>query len=536
MDFSPYSETLKQLNDEYIGYVISADRRITGVLHRMLKIAMESGDPLLTGYVYHSKAHAEYYITGNYRAFLKSLKLSARYLLRCPDKSEMKHVYYMIAIDAMNKGLMDIAHHYAVLSRNAAYEAGQHDTAMIIDGMIAVLLMRMGSYEEALENVLRSYNGILEDREHPMYHLNLVIACISEGTARLELGRMEEASGKYADAVRYIEENDITIEPNTLLDLAVLGMKIALRKNDETAVKERFESLIERMGGTVQILDQMTDLEQILSLLLDCGDHERASRLMEAVGAHEIPDDANHARRIRNGMKIDYYTATGDRESLHKAYEEEESENGSVAGGQKGNQGLANELIRLTNELLREQESIRRENELIRQMANTDALCDIPNRYALNTQLETTFENAYRERRRMGLCLMDVDGLKAYNDTYGHAAGDDCLVRIGEVLKRFSRDEGAFVARYGGDEFVLLFADKTDEEITASLLHLTGAMPLKLSAGVCNAVPDNRHRSWDFLAIADKALYMIKKTKKAAAGIARRSQEKDFLICDLSLE
>ena len=92
IDFGRYDENLKKLNEEYIGYAVSADRRMTGVLRRMLKIARESGDPMLIGYVYHSMANADYYITGNYRAFLKNLMLSARYLLRCPDKSEMKNV------------------------------------------------------------------------------------------------------------------------------------------------------------------------------------------------------------------------------------------------------------------------------------------------------------------------------------------------------------------------------------------------------------------------------------------------------------
>ena len=194
MDFSHYDENIKKLNDEYINYVISADKRVTEVLDKMLDLATKMEDPLLTGYVYHSKAHAEYYITGNYRKFLKNIKLSASYLLRSPNNSEMKSVYYMIMIDALNKGLLDIAHHYAVLSRNVALEAGQKDTALIVEGMIAVLLMRMGSYEEALKSINRSYEGIIEDKEHPTYHLNIVIANVSKGTAELELGRIEKAS------------------------------------------------------------------------------------------------------------------------------------------------------------------------------------------------------------------------------------------------------------------------------------------------------------------------------------------------------
>ena len=103
-----------------------------------------------------------------------------------------------------------------------------------------------------------------------------------------------------------------------------------------------------------------------------------------------------------------------------------------------------------------------------RAQAITDALTGLPNRRALMRDLELAFGGAGSERRRL-LALLDLDGFKAYNDTFGHPAGDALLTRLGGKLGEQVAPWGC-AYRMGGDEFcVLLQFDGQRPELLASL-------------------------------------------------------------------
>lgn len=97
-------------------------------------------------------------------------------------------------------------------------------------------------------------------------------------------------------------------------------------------------------------------------------------------------------------------------------------------------------------------------HQRMREMALTDALTGVANRRAFDLTLRREFSRAKRFARSLALVLMDIDDFKRYNDTYGHQAGDERLKQIARLVSKSVRAED-FVARYGGDEFVILLAD-----------------------------------------------------------------------------
>jgi diguanylate cyclase (GGDEF)-like protein len=170
-----------------------------------------------------------------------------------------------------------------------------------------------------------------------------------------------------------------------------------------------------------------------------------------------------------------------------------------------------------------------RELERNRRMAATDPLTRAANRRALDDALRRELARSQRSRKPLSLLLLDLDGLKAINDTFGHAAGDRALRAVARCARQVVR-RCDLVARIGGDEFAVLLPE-TDaagaraigQRIRSKLAEAsTSSLPLRLSLGVARA----RHallESQELLETADAELYRDK--------VARRSiRPREWLV------
>jgi diguanylate cyclase (GGDEF)-like protein/PAS domain S-box-containing protein len=174
-------------------------------------------------------------------------------------------------------------------------------------------------------------------------------------------------------------------------------------------------------------------------------------------------------------------------------------------------------------------------------LAAEDGLTGLANRRAFDEALSRELGRASREGVALGLVMIDVDRFKAFNDRYGHPAGDDCLRRISAEIKAMIRRPGDVVARYGGEEFVALLpgVDEAGAALVAGRIrsavrllgieHEDGPSPVvTVSAGIAALGPLASERDAALLlAEADRALYRAKEQGRdvavGASTLARAS-------------
>lgn len=214
---------------------------------------------------------------------------------------------------------------------------------------------------------------------------------------------------------------------------------------------------------------------------------------------------------------------------------------------------LSQHRIRLENERLRQrlQEMLRelqaknvelvRSLEKVEVMAATDHLTGLANRRRFSVLLNRYYHDAVRYGFDITCCMCDLDSYKRLNDSLGHQVGDEILVLTADIIRETIRGTDV-AARYGGDEFVLLFPHTSLSEATAVLervrhrlreasrRHEKVGQALTLSMGAASLETDHPDSADALVSLADRALYIAKDQGKdrivafhsvAAAALAK---------------
>ncbi len=153
----------------------------------------------------------------------------------------------------------------------------------------------------------------------------------------------------------------------------------------------------------------------------------------------------------------------------------------------------------------------------VQRLAVTDALTGLYNRHKLDEALANEFERARRYKRPLSMIMLDLDGLKLINDTYGHPAGDGALKLVAEAIRNSIRRVD-MPARFGGDEFIILLPEvdldvalRIAERICNKIQPSEDQRDMfSLSGGVAQ-LQDHHTSAEDFVRSADDALYSAKR-------------------------
>ena len=165
-------------------------------------------------------------------------------------------------------------------------------------------------------------------------------------------------------------------------------------------------------------------------------------------------------------------------------------------------------------------------SELFRDLANTDSVTGCSSRHFVYEKLVNQEDGSWNyPEMNYSLAILDVDHFKQVNDTLGHEVGDIILQEMAKILlNSLSRDKGDCAVRFGGDEFVLLFGNRTREQMKDILFHILASVRqldvpqmngMQISVSIGGVHPDEMEEEANYknmLRTADEKLYRAKES------------------------
>lgn len=163
-------------------------------------------------------------------------------------------------------------------------------------------------------------------------------------------------------------------------------------------------------------------------------------------------------------------------------------------------------------------------NQELERLASMDGLTKVANRRSFDKYLEQSWKNVGSGRSSLSLILCDIDYFKKYNDTYGHQAGDVCLMQVAQAIERAVKRSTDLVARYGGEEFAVVLPSTSSAGVKQVVLEIQREIEqldiphsrsevstrITLSLGISAVSCTKKKHSGMLIAAADQGLYQAK--------------------------
>lgn len=541
MDFSGYDKKIRDLVSLVEEQYTLFDEGIFHNLGLLLGIAESIEDEALEGYVCYQLADAYYSFHFDVDRMQKYLSLGIKVQQESQDFSLLARSHNLLGITEFLRGNFALSLDYYVSALNYCQKMESPNRGLrgIVNSNIARLYFALNDYDHGryyAEEALYEISGTPVDNA---YLSNLINIYTFLGNIYLSRSRDVAAARACMKSIEQLVK-ETPFEKELLGGIDILTFSIRL-SHYENKIEER-ELLIRRFADSAVLsairTNMIEDVCDLADFFMEIGKTEECRHVLHLLEAKlsEIGFVEIQKRFVES--KIRFYTGIGDLAernavcfSFYELMKEQEKEKVSAFLFALG--------IRRDLEDLRQQNAfMEEENVRLTKKAEYDELTGLPNRYHLSDYSDAAFERAYNARTPIAFEMVDLDFFKQYNDRFGHQRGDECLKLVAEEIKKLcQRHTGIYAARYGGDEFVLIYENMSDEVILSYARELADSViklnlkhseeeggVITISQGIRNSVPLKKNRVWDYTFAADMALYKVKGRERGGILLIHRAK------------
>lgn len=534
VDLKGLPQTVQNFIEETIRYRENGKCLDNETCQKVLEYAADTGSQKLAGLgLYYL---AEYYWQNDqFENTMQCLSESISYLKSSQMYELLARTYNMMGAvaDRKNNRMVALSSYYNCLQYAEKYHF--YYIQAMAESNIAYTLVRMRLRKEAIQH----YRIALDcyEKSEKTYYLNCnKINCMVEcGCCYMHQQEVEEALQLWEKIQDILQKEPESYYSAITVEMYRIPCEILRGREDEA--QRVSKQLLEKLEGAEffeEIKDNLVILAGILSLMPD---EELLENLIRIIDEKHVEDHYNifldlypfkSRLLLKKGQISEYTEYTRRYFEIYEKYQQENRE--ALINVMELQDRLKNVTLDWAN--------MQASNAALEDLAMHDELTGLANRAFLHEYLTSSFEHAYGEKEIMGVELMDVDFFKEYNDYYGHLAGDQCLKAIAGVLRKQQVPGKVFCARYGGDEFMVLYTGMTAEKIrrvSEDILREVRKLKIphersncgkyvSVSQGVFARIPVGNNREWDFTSRADDLLY---RTKNCGRDGICMSTEKD---------
>ena len=531
VDFSGYSTEVRLWLDEIHKNCGLGPRKMEQICKDVERLARKTNDARLMGYVYFYRGQNAY-LTNSVGDLFKYCLKGMEYQEKAGEWEFIALSYNLLGITSMNQGNVLFAIDYYLNGLTLCDKHQLMYNAYILNMNVGSLYVNLGDCENARRFFKKSLALFMKQPKSDRFHQELAAIYIALADCAMREGKLE-VTGSYLQKI--LDECYAYIDDQTAVYVAAFQVRYchAIGQYDVRDILIR--EISEKIGKILLILDMYDDFYEYTKFLLQIDKFEAFEKMCGELEKLVEQSKLTHLRKQLASLKLEYYKKT-DKAVMMMKTALEYYELSLIA--EKENAFMANSIISMRTsleEVKKVSENMEQENKQLQEQSKTDALTGLANRFHLNIYAEHIFEACKIRRIELAVEILDVDYFKQFNDNYGHQAGDDCIVQVAHTIRELEKYGHIFCARYGGDEFVIIYDGYDEMHVKSFARELKQRLAEKhipheyskvcdivtISQGICFGVPEEGQNIWDFLSSADNMLYKIKKKSRNNFGIGK---------------
>lgn len=497
--------------------------RVLEYCHKIIELADETGDEDALGFAYFYIGEVEY-LTNSIDEMFGSMLNALRYLGNSGQWCLAARVYNVMGITSVSRGNTVVAMEYYM---SGLYICEEHDVKSVqssIELNLGYLYLDAGVYKEAEEYFLKAYNEYVRTPAGKRRIETLTMIYTNLATCHLladELDKAKEYIGKLKD------ECQASFSNMDYIYVECLEVRFHHICGDYESRDKIIDDVKRRLSRNVLIMDIFDDIYDFCNLMIEIDRLDVLQEIIERLDEPIKKTQINNLKRKFLTLKIKLYMKNGDKEACNGALVSFFDLSEKL---EKDKQKMIASILHVRNSVDKmkdKQRVLEAEKLKLLERSETDQLTGIANRYRLVQYAQSSLAKCKKERIPLAYEVLDIDYFKQYNDTYGHQAGDECIKAVAGILADIQNDS-IFAARYGGDEFVVIYVGMSVEEVarTAEVLKRrveelesvykgTGVDGgVTISQGICHCIPEEDSKDRDYLYSADIMLYNVKRKKR----------------------